>query len=109
MTLPCSLPEWALDEDMLRRVLILRARRMPLAKLLAECGISENEWNRLRRVAKHSSFAGDRAVATAFLTRFDAIPCPKPSTLVQPRFTDEEGRLLAEDIERWKLPKEGGK
>ena len=102
-----ALPEWATEEDMLRRILILRARRLSLTEILGQCGLGPAGWRRLREVAKWSRFPGDRAVAVAFLARFDAIPCPKPGRLT-PRFTEEEGRLLAADIERWKLPKEGG-
>ena len=99
---PPVLPRWMRDEDMLRRILALRRDGGTIWGIAQACGFSRNLWDSVRRVARHGAHPGDRMVAEAFLARFDALGPPRRG--YAPMFTTEEGKLLAKDIARWKLP-----
>ena len=98
-----TLPAFFRAEDCLRRLLIHRAEGLPVGEVLRLCEVAESEWSRARAVARgHGRHAGDRAVAAAFIARFDALSAR--ALAKEPLFTEEEGSLLAADIARWRLP-----
>lgn len=101
-----SLPYWFSNEDMLRRILLMRTHGYQLNRILAECGISKSQWGRLRSVAKHPVRPGDALAARAFIERFEAICHDGPGGITARRadlFTKAEGKLLAEAIRKWKI------
>ena len=101
-----SLPAWFSNEDMLRRILLMRTHAYPTHRILAECGITKSQWGRLRSVAKHPLRPGDALVAKAFLERYEAIRYDGPGSISGRRadmFTKAEGKLLAEAIRKWKI------
>ena len=98
-----TLPAFFREEDCLRRLLIRRAEGLPVGEVLRLCEVAESEWSRVRAVARgHGRHAGDRAVAEAFIARFDSLAAR--ALAKEPLFTAEEGALLAADIARWRLP-----
>ena len=105
------LPGWMKDEDMLRRILLLRRDGHSLESLFKLCGITKSEWARTRAAARHSKFPGDKVVAKAFCDRFDTLGARLSAGPVRALFTPESGKLLAKSIAKWRLdgpaPSEG--
>ena len=100
-----ALPSWFRDEDMLRRILLMRRDRYPIEAICRACRISRTGFSRIRKVANgRCRHAAERAPAAAFMARFDAYPNASGGTRTAgPLFTEDEGQRVAADIARWKL------
>ena len=100
-----GLPTWFRDEDMLRRILLLRRDGHSIEAMCRACKISRTGFTRIRKVAEgNGRHPAERAPAAAFMARFNAYPAPPGGTRkLGPLFTPEEGKALAADIARWKL------
>ena len=91
------LPAWMDDESMLRRILLMRRDGRHVKEIQKSCSITCGQWSRVRTVAREGVHIGDKAVADAFFTRFDAV------AESEPLFSPSRGKRRAHEIEGWKL------
>ena len=96
------LPSWFRDEDMLRRILLMRRDGRSLAEIFKTCGISRAGYDAVRRAARSSRFPGNRVWAAAWVKLMDECARTAPRGYLTP-VSEEDGKLLAENMLNWKL------